>query len=77
MKNYRMIWEIKDLDLTHDVIVDLDCIFSKCAYCYDCWASDILPGIVDNMKKGQTVSHTFPNGDKMTVTALEDIFLPF
>ena len=75
---YHIKWEIPSIGKVHDYIGDLDCISEICAYCYNLSSWDAFPNITSGWAKGQTETYHFPGtADTLTITALEDTFLPF
>lgn len=77
MKQYHIVWEIVGIK-TSEEDVTFDEIVNVLVYCYNTSLSKVLPEVVNGMKKGETVSCTFPvSGDTITITALEDTFIPF
>ena len=78
MKQYHITWEIPKINKIHDYDGSLDDLDSIFVYGYNMWPYEAIPEISSGMKKGQTASYNFPGTDeKITVTALEDTFLPF
>ena len=75
---YHIVWKIPHLDIVHDFIDDIVKISEICAYCYDLFSWEAFPGITSGWAKGHTETYQFPGTQEtMTITALEDTFLPF